>query len=113
MDFNVIPILLKYLGQKCSTAKSQKTNNTGLTTFHLQVAKMTFMYSTKALNREVGPNTYCAPAVACIFFTPFFTAIYNQERLILETIMYDICFSAFLFLETSRYFSFTASNEVY
>ena len=50
---NVIPILLKYLGQKCSTAKSQKTNNTGLTTFHLQVAKMTFMYSTKALNREV------------------------------------------------------------
>ena len=58
LNCNVIPILPKYLGQKCSTAKSQKTNNTGLTTFHLQVAKMTFMYSTKVLNREVGHNTY-------------------------------------------------------
>ena len=25
-------------------------------------------------------------AAACIFFTPFFTAVYNQERLILQTI---------------------------
>ena len=51
------------------TAKSKKTNNTGLTTFQLQVAKMTFifMYSTKALNREVGSNTYIDIIVPSFF----------------------------------------------
>ena len=33
-------------------------------------------------------DTIYAPlqASACIFFTPFFTAVYNQDRLILQTI---------------------------
>ena len=31
-------------------------------------------------------NGMAIQAVACIFFTPFFSAVYNQERLILQTI---------------------------
>jgi hypothetical protein len=39
-------------------------------------------------NLQVSPNTIRAPlqAAACIFFTPLFSAFYNQERFILQTI---------------------------
>ena len=38
------------------------------------------------LPSEVARMQMNIPSAACIFFTPFFTAVYNQERLILETI---------------------------